>query len=348
MNDWSLREAVLDASHRWYWIVFLCLVGAFTGWLFAIARPSPSQATLELYVGLNIYQAADDRNAAEYAGLPFGNINDYKNWQMANLNSLIYMDSIVNETLRRLQAQDPYWLDVSTAELTGALHAYWRNAGKWRLEVELPDPRRASQAVSVWQDVVVERVHQAVIQSRNALSLSSQIRTVADARIQAMARLAQVIDTRDKLAEWQVKLEGDLETHPVEEGDRQLIWLLLVEAGKDPSWQPVLQSFPVPQSVNGAYRSWLVSVMPLVEEQLSGLQEQISFLEKQEQDLSAQYAQASRESLGLSAELEVQQIANTQPEQDILRPIGQLMLIGSFLGFALWVVVWLVKLSLSL
>lgn len=346
MNDWSLREAVLYASHRWYLIVFLCLVGALIGWVVAVVRPSPSRATLELYVGLNIYQAADDRNAAEHAGLPFGNVNDYKNWQMANLNTLIYMNSIVDETLEHLQAQDPYWLGVSHEDLARALHAYWRNAGKWRLVVEFSDPERASQAVSAWQEVVVERVNQAVSQARDALSLASQIRTVADARIQAMARLAQLGYTRDKLAEWQTQLEQDSADHPVEEANRQLIWLLIVEAGKDPSWQPVLQSFPAPQAFNGAYRDWLAVSLPLIEEQLSALQEQIGFLEDQEHELTAQYAQASRESLGLSAELEVQKIANVPPERDVLRPTGQLMLIGSFLGFSLWVIIWLVELSL--
>jgi hypothetical protein len=90
--EWSFRDEILLITHRWPIILLFCLVGSLVGWIISFCSPSPHRATKELYVGLNVYRATEDRNAAEHAGIQFSNPNDYKNWQMANLNSLIFMD----------------------------------------------------------------------------------------------------------------------------------------------------------------------------------------------------------------------------------------------------------------
>src|SRR5512145_683587 len=115
--DWSLREDLLAAAHRWYEIIAFCLAGALLGALLAYLWPTPYRASRELYVGLNVYQAAQDRSASQVAGLVFLNANDYKNWQMASLNSVVFMDVIIDDTLARLQAINPYWTIIGREEL---------------------------------------------------------------------------------------------------------------------------------------------------------------------------------------------------------------------------------------
>src|SRR3990172_5797038 len=121
-NEWSFRDEALAATHRWHLIVLFCLVGGLAGWLVSLVLPSPHRATKELFVGLNVFRSADDRNAVEHAGLPISSANDYKNWQMSSLNSVIFMDTVLDETLSRLRVVDPYWQNIGRQDLAEMLH----------------------------------------------------------------------------------------------------------------------------------------------------------------------------------------------------------------------------------
>src|SRR5512137_1897129 len=92
INEWSLRDEILTISHRWPLIVLFCLAGSLIGFALSYVWPSPHRATKELYVGLNIDQALEDQNAADHAKIKFYNADDYKNWQMSSLNTLIFAD----------------------------------------------------------------------------------------------------------------------------------------------------------------------------------------------------------------------------------------------------------------
>lgn len=276
-NEWSFRDEILSVTHRWHQVILFCLVGALLGGLVSLAWPSPHRATKELYVGLNIFKA--DLDSAATAGLQFTNVDDFKNWQMASLNSLIYMDSITQETLERLRLQDAYWAGVTREQLTGMLHAYWRNAGKWRLVAESDDPQRAVQAVMAWHDVVVERVHTAVGYSHDLLALDKQLQAVATCQAQALTRLAE-----------------------------------------------------------------LNQAATTQEDEKQSLQAQVTVMEAENARLVSQYAQGVRDSLGLSASLEVEPIRH-QAELSVVRPTGSLLLIGSCLGLFLWAAWMLVLLT---
>lgn len=190
--DWSLRDEILTAAHRWPLIMIFCLAGAAAGALAALLWPSPYRASRELYVGLNVTQAGEDRSASQQSGLVFVNANDYKNWQMASLNTMVFMDEILDGTLEQLQRVNPYWDSVSRTELAEMLSVYWRNAGKWRLVAEHPEQDRAIEAVVAWQDVIVAYVHNAVAQANQALSLDGQLRPLAEQVAQAQAALAGI------------------------------------------------------------------------------------------------------------------------------------------------------------
>ena len=107
MNTWDIRTEILMAGHRWYWVVASFLLGALLGWIISLFWPAPFRAVQDVYVGLNAYRATRDLYIAEVAGEQFRNLDDYKNWQMGQLNSLALSDEFLSETLIQLQGIDP-------------------------------------------------------------------------------------------------------------------------------------------------------------------------------------------------------------------------------------------------
>jgi hypothetical protein len=343
INEWALRDEILAATHRWQQIIAFCLLGAFVGWGISFLWPSPSRATQELYVGLNVYQAVNDRNAAEQAGLVFSNVNDYKNWQMASLNSIIYTDGILDETLERLGMVDPYWQDVSRGELAAMLHVYWRNAGKWRLVAEHRDARRAAQAVTAWQAAVLEQVKVAVQQARQAWLLDRQFQAIVTQQAQKAAPSALLVQARNGLSDGSSRLASTSPAQPVSDSERQLLEQQVSLLQGSTSWRPLSQAFPPPGAPLSAYQAWVAQAIALVDQEIQAVQTQTDVLEQEKQALAARYSQAVENSLGLSAELKVDQISDTQPQLSQVRPTGTLILIGAILGLIAWLVVWLAR-----
>jgi hypothetical protein len=341
-HEWSFRAEALAATHRWHWIVLFCLAGSLVGWLIASVWPSPYRATKELFVGLNVSRSADDQNAAAHAGLPFSNANDYKNWQMSSLNSVIYMDSILDVTLTRLRVVDPYWQNVSRQDVAEMLHVYWRNAGKWRLVAEHDDPVRAAQLVIAWQDVVVEQVHSAVAQSQGALLLNDELKAAAGEKARAMSQAAALTTIRDQLVTWQDGLAGRPGDQALDETERLQLQTLLDQAQLDESWQVLQATFPPTGSATEAFRAWIEGALPLLEAEIMVQQGRVEAMEQRQAALAARYTQATNESLGLAPELLVQKISDRKLEQTVVRPTGAAILIGAAVGLILWALIWLV------
>jgi hypothetical protein len=341
-NEWSFRDEVLSATHRWYLIVLFCLAGALAGWLVSLVVPSPHRATKELFVGLNISRSADDRFAVEHAGLPILSANDYKNWQMSSLNSVIYMDSVLDETLSRLRLVDPYWQNVSRQDLAEMLHVYWRNAGKWRLVAEHENPLYAAQAVIAWQDVIVEQVHTAVAQAQSALLISDEWKAIADRTARAESQVAGLEQIRRELFDWQADLSARPASQALAESDRLLLRQLFDQTGDPDAWQSMLSIYPTPGSPNDAFIGWVDQALPLLEKQIRVSQARVDMLDRWQTDLSASYTDATNNSLGLSAELLVQKISDRKLEQITVRSTGIAILVGAAVGLILWALVWLV------
>ena len=256
-NEWSFRHEILSVTQRWPWLVLSCVLGALMGWLAASIWPTPHRATRELYVGLNVYRAINDLSVTEYAGIKLVNANDYKNWQMASLNSLIFMDSVIDKTLLDLRKQDTYWDSINRDDFAQSLHVYWRNAGKWRLVAEHLDSFRAAEAVTAWQQVVVDTVHTAVTQSQEALLHEFQIRSLADQKNTASLFIEEITSIRSKMINWQEIIISDHKNPMPDEAQYWQIWQQAVEINELISWDDFLDSFPLPGSPKGDYIKWL-------------------------------------------------------------------------------------------
>lgn len=341
------RTQILYATQRWPLLVLFCLTGAFFGWGISWLYPSSIRATQELYVGLNVNAGQPDSTSIIDSAAPrFTNADDYKNWQMANLNTLVYMDELIDQTLLQLRTIDSYWNDINQRQLRKSLQVYWRNAGKWRLVAIDVDRFHAAQAVTVWQDTILQRVHQAVGASKNLLDLEKQIQGYSLAIAHNSARsieLQYLLETlqnhADGLGQADVK-------KPLSENDRWSLWQPVAQANLGSVWEDLAEDFPSPQASFGDFLPWIDRSSMSIESEIQSLQAQKEKLVSQKSELTVLYDQMADLSLGLSPMLEVDKVTSDLPQFSVIRPTSTLILIGSLIGLICWFGYWLAVYSL--
>jgi len=342
-NQWSLGDEILIATHQWPVILVFCLTGCLLGWGVSFVWPSPYQATEELYVGLNVYRASQDTNAANFAGgLPFNYIDDYKNWQMANLNALVVANDVTRETLDELRAADPYWLNVTREELAGKLHVYWRNVGKWRLVAEDPNPQRASQIASTWQGVVIKTLNHAVDEAQKTMDLDYQLQSLASKQTELGTRLIQLNQIQDALGSW-----SDPLGQPVDSVKRWQLWSLAANAaGSDPAWETLLEAYPASDAPNADYTTWIEKASASLKDEIQILQSQLADIQQEHDRVKKEYAAASQGSRGFSTNMVVEAVSDKPPKAAEVRPVSLLALIGGGIGLIGWALIWLARLAM--
>jgi hypothetical protein len=345
-NEWSPRVEIFKQSHQWPLILLFCLIGSLAGAAASFFWPSPYRATVELFVTINMYRASEDRNAVAIAETQFNFPDDYKNWQMANLNTLVYLDDVMKETLTRLRKQDSYWVGVSREQLAEMLHVYWRNAGKWRLVAEDLDPFRAAHAVDVWTEVTLEKLQLALYHSQNTMVLDEEIQANETNRIEEEQRFNQLAQTYQALQAWSGNAAADGEDLPVAETARLQLQTQFLQAGLGDASEPLQQAFPAPGATNRDCLEWVDQALPVLDAALLTSRSQLDFIDSQSNELSARYAYSSQRSRGFSTNIIVERVTEDSPQITYLRPTPQTALIGGAIGLLSWVLYWLARITL--
>ena len=346
-NEWSIRDEILNSTHQWPLVFSFCLVGILIGWGISIFWPTSYRVSKEIYVGINPYQALTDRSASEHANVQFNNPDDYKNWQMANLNVLIQTDWMIDETLLNLQNQDDYWKGASREDLARMLKVNWRNAGKWRLVAESDDPSRAAQVLAVWHDTVIKNVQNAVGEAQNTLVLDTQLQSFSSDQTRAISRLAELIQLRETVATYLKTASSWHADYQPSQDEYWELWYTVAQTDFDPAWEPLLEAFPIDGSPASSYIDWLNQVDIVLDQAIRTLEAQSKALQVQIDETGARYKDASNKSFGLSGNLQVEKIRRRPPEQYAIRPTGLLILVGGILGLLLWIILWLVRITLK-
>ncbi len=342
----SLRDEILDTTHRWPVVFLFCIAGILIGWGISVLWPTTFRASKEIYVGINPYRATEDLNASRYANLVFENPDDYKNWQMANLNSLVKMDWMLQETLEILQKDDPYWLKVTQTELEEMLNVNWRNAGKWRLIAEGDNPLRATQAVSVWHNVVVTEIQSATRQAQNTFVYDTHLEVLASKQVELELEILELQKFQVRLK----SLQGQIQDSSSQSGDIikskgwELEQLILNSSAEFP-WLSQFLEIPVDTAAASMYQEWLKQVNYGAELEKQNLGNQLNAVKEQYSQTAVQYQTASNNSFGLSSNLRVEKLHNQPPDLYPLRPSGLLILIGGLIGFLLWIALSLIKIT---
>ncbi|GAJ00052.1 unnamed protein product, partial [marine sediment metagenome] len=110
-------------------------------------------------------------------------------------------------------------------------------------------------------------------------------------------------------------------------------------------WMALLDEQPDENASPEAYIEWIDQISAIIDNELLLLEPRIERLNAERSHLESQYSQASKNSLGLSPNITVEELRNIPPIR--LRPIGNLVLIGGIIGFSSWILLQLAIISRS-
>jgi len=344
MHTWSLSEELYRTFHQWPRISLFFLIGCLVGWLIAWLLPANYRASANIYVALNPYRTYEDSNFLANVNPEYTNLDDYKNWQMAQLNSVVYLDEIIQTTLDRLKEQNRSWQAVEASQLRNSLGAEWRTAGKWSLVAESREAELADQAAETWGDVVFKRVSSAVDSARDLISTDNEMGETAQSLAQASSRLQQLDTTREQLKQWEAAAEALPADELLTAEERWEVLSMVTGLAKfEPGWIAILEDQPDETASRQATINWIGQVLSLIGSEISSLNESIKQFEQKQTALNEQYAAQFDLSLGLSPNLEIEKIELAPAER--IQPAALMTLIGGVCGLLLWFFKELVRIN---
>jgi hypothetical protein len=346
MKYWTLRDEIYNSLHRWPSMIIFFALGCIMGWVFSLLLPPTYRATAQIYVGLNPYRAYSDSRWLALAKPKYSNIDDYKNWQMSELESAIYLDEIQQETLAKLREDDPFWQQVDIQELINMLGAEWRSAGTWSLVAETSKPERAEQAARAWSEIAVMQVRDAVQSAQRTAMIDAELQSVIDELLQARTRKETLKTSKDALKEWVEIVQGSTKNEPLDPIERWKVESIAAGVAQfTPGWMALLDEQPEENASPEAYIDWIDQISATIDNELSLLEPHSKRLNAERSQLESQYSQVSRSSLGLSPNIVIEGLQIIPPKR--LKPTGNLVLIGGIIGLSSWILLQLVIISRS-
>jgi capsular polysaccharide biosynthesis protein len=346
MKYWTLRDEIYNSLHRWPSMVIFFALGCVLGWALSFLLLSSYRATTQIYVGLNPYRAYSDSRWLALAKPKYSNIDDYKNWQMSELESAIYLDEILQETLKKLREDDPYWQQVDIYELNSMLEAEWRSAGTWSLVAESSSPERAEQAVRAWSEIAVIRVQDAVKSAQRTAIIDEELQSVIEELLQVRTRKETLKTSRFALKEWADTARGPAMNEHLDPIERWKVESIAAGAAQfTPGWMALLDEQPDENAPPEAYIEWIDQISATIDNELSLLEPRSKKLNAEQSQLESQYSQVSKSSLGLSPSIVIEGLQNAPTKR--LKPTGNLVLIGGIIGLSSWILLQLVIISRS-
>lgn len=338
MRDWSLIELLEEITRRWLSGVLLVLLGGIIGWGSSFVLPQGTIASADLYVGIDAYRAYKDRYVASVAQKSaITQMDDYKNWQMNQLETLAFSKGFLEETQDELVAQDEYWRAIDEAGLREMLHLEWRNAGVVHLYATHMDATRAEQAVWAWRNVIDGRVDEAVEYAIQVMFIDGRLSALQEEKVDAETRLSLINVLLPQIDE----IVADLEQRDAKETlsvlERWEIEALVMNAmGWNGGWEMLMAKQPADDLSPRAYTFWLEQVKALLEAEKKTLPPVIGQLAEEIETLEEGYQQAGEKSLGLSANLKVDPVTEEGVSVQRIHHTGVFILVGCVLGLLFW------------
>lgn len=328
---------LLTAMYRWYVIVIYILIGSLIGGIGAYIFPAPYRASAAIYIAFDPYRAVEDRYVASFANVEFRNPDDYKYWQMMQLNATIFFEDYLQETLLRLRVLDSWWSQVDSTHLRNMLHVYWREAGQWHLVAEYKDPLRASQAVSVWRDVILEKTQVALDASRKLFQIEGEMRVLESRQATNGLKLVQLPQVKQGVIAWKTRLLQQKSDQLVSNSEYWELWSLATQiADIDISWRTLLSEFPSQLSTPDRYQPLLDRLLITLDQEEISLQTEQNYLEKELIKVHEQWQTAFQTGRGLSATLYIEMPSTSAPQITRLRSSSLAILVGGISGLLFW------------
>ncbi|MBN1666569.1 MAG: hypothetical protein JW862_05755 [Anaerolineales bacterium] len=336
MNSWYFRDYALQLTRRWYVLLGAFLLGTLLGWITSLIWPASYRATEELYVGLNAYRVSRDRYIAQAAEEQFTNLDDYKHWQMSQIESIALSEGLLQEALLEMGLTEPSWELVTVADFRMMIDLIWRDAGVWRFSVTHADRDLARQAAQTWSALVLQEIQQAVEHAQQVQFLDAQYLVVAREATTMTLRQVALIQIQ---AELQAALQ-ELVERPGEaslsQQHQRLLALMATAADWDAAWQALLQEAPAATATAGELSGWIQSGLALIRVELETLPAQIAMLDQQADKIQQAYAEQGALSRSVAANVSIEAYGDQDVQLETLRPKANNMVIGGLLGLFAW------------
>lgn len=319
-TEWTLREEAIYLSQRWYLLVLAFLVGALLGWGIAYLLPSSSEAKTELYVAFN-------------ADIYPRNPDDYKNWQLQELDAFILSDPVISETAAQLNLSYPKWADFTAQTLASQLDTRWRNAGFWTLVASAQTPAEAQAIAATWQNITLQQLTEAATHSQNMLELERQIRQIINERYLLESRLQSIVSSQNSLSEFSNSLLQVKGSQPLTELERWNLQLLVGQAvGTNPVSSELLDQILAEDAPAADYIPFIESVTTAADVQISELDSQIAALNEQFENDNRDWQQESEAARGITAYLTVEPVHEGDVTVEATNTSATVALIGGIVG----------------
>ena len=174
MDSWSLREEILKIINKWYLVLLFTILGGVAGLALSYILPAPFRATSDLYVGIDVTRVNEMQYLIPLAKTEPLNLDDYKNWQLRQVSSILSSDEVILNTLEALGKPEDLGSFKKDIDL------YWYDTGVWQLEVIKNDKNEARKAVQAWLDEGYKKVESLLEISDVTASLDAQLFALAD------------------------------------------------------------------------------------------------------------------------------------------------------------------------
>lgn len=330
-TNWSLRAEFLTLSQRWPQIIVAFLMGGMIGWVVTFALPTDYRAMGELFVAVN-------------ADTVFRTPDDYKNWQLEQLETFAISSQILQGTLDTLKNTDSDWGEVTLNQLRNMLSVAWRNAGQWNLVVRTSDPEMARQAAQVWEQILLAELQDTLAHASEAYRLSQQINAISHQLLAVRERLQSLEEAQRALNSWLEAAQKANSASPLTERERWRLESLVGRvAPSNPGGITLMLDAPEQGSPVSAYIPWVQRAIPTGNAEAIALQKRDGTLRQKYERLNQRWMQADRAAKGLSINIHVEAFNDISPDPEPLRPTEWMTVVGGFIGVLAWVAYRLVQ-----
>ncbi|MDD2695763.1 MAG: hypothetical protein PHD58_07555 [Anaerolineales bacterium] len=323
-TEWTLREEIYAAAHRWPQFLLAFILGSLLGWGLTFLVPTSYRAERGLLVTFN-------------PDALYRNPDDYKNWQLDTLDLLLHSEETLQTTLERLRGQDAYWDSLAVGDLQGRLHVYWRNAGEWRLVAEAPSPQLATQLAQAWREASLAISEEAFAHAHQLLSLDAQLKALAAVQTDARLRDARLSAAQNELHTWRKSLEGTSATSALPVQDRwRLLSLVSLIVQDDEAGKVLLAEAPPEETPASAYLPWLERALDYAANELALSQQHLPEISAEFESAAARWNEEYGLARGLSAYGGVEPLEEVDEPARSVRPASWAALAGGLLGLLVW------------
>lgn len=334
-STWKLSDAFYLVFHRWPLVVLFLLAGGLVGWGIGYLTPARYRAETQVYVAFNAYRAKDDSQFLALARPKYTNIDDYKNWQMAQLDAFLSLDGVLQPVLDSLRQQDTFWQAVTVEQLREMLSSEWRNPGSWSLVAEVRQAKLAEQAAHTWSEIAVELIQESASASYQAILLDEQIAAFSTEQARVESSKQELLAIQVALQDWLQQAENLEQEQPLPSDARLLLVDLAAQAvSSRPGIAQSIESLPDAQAPARQAVAWVEEFMAIMQSNINLLADTSARLDLQRETLADEYAQVYPMSRGLSANLEIQQVQDHTAQQ--IQSNALLALVGSAIGLCAW------------